>query len=263
MMKQFSPSQHSAHVFSNVIVTQAVHAAWTGATGATDGPVERERSHLTAGVSHELRTPLTILKGRLHGIRDGVIDGTPDETERLLRQVDHILHIVDDLDALAHADTGRLVLECEGIELGDVIRPVVADLQPLLARHGLRLEGAYRRARVYGDPHRLQQVFTNLLTNAAKHSLRGGKISVMIEVKDRQAVASVTDEGPGIAPGDEEHLFKPFWRSAATRNRPGCTGTGLGLTLTARLVLAHGGRIEVANRADRSGATFRVVLPLA
>lgn len=236
--------------------------SFNGMAAALDAS-ERVRTQATVGVSHELRTPLTILIGRLHAIRDGVIAGCPGETERLLRQVENILRIVDDLDALAHADAGRLSLERTSVELQDIIRPVVADMQPLLAQRGLTIEGCYRRARVSGDQHRLRQVFTNILTNAAKHSPQGGCIRVVLDIRDGQAVASVIDEGPGIAPADLPHLFKPFWRSEASRRRPGCTGTGIGLALTESLVRAHGGHVEAGNRPDRSGALFRVVLPLA
>lgn len=224
---------------------------------------ERERSQVAAGVSHELRTPLTILMARLHAIRDGVIAGKGNEPDRLLRQVEHILHIVDDLDTLSHADAGQAAFDREYFDLDEVIRPVVADLQPLLAGHGLAIDEYYRRALVLGDRRRLQQVFTNILTNAAKHSPQGARIRVKLEVYDGHVVASVTDEGPGIAPDDLRNVFKPFWRSEASRRRPGCVGTGMGLALTEKLVRAHGGRVEVANRPDRSGACFRVVLPLA
>lgn len=236
--------------------------SFNGMAAALDAS-ERERSQVAAGVSHELRTPLTILMGRLHAIRDGVIPGKPAETERLLHQVEHILRIVDDLDAIAHADSGRLAFEWDYVELEQVIRPVVADLQPLLAKHGLSIEARYRGALVLGDRHRLRQVFTNILTNAAKHSPQGGQIRVTLDVRDGHAVVGVTDEGPGIAQADLENVFKPFWRSAASRRRPGCVGTGIGLALTDKLTRAHGGQVEAANRADRPGACFRVVLPLA
>ncbi|MCJ2185949.1 HAMP domain-containing sensor histidine kinase [Novosphingobium beihaiensis] len=236
--------------------------SFNGMAAALDAS-ERERAQVAAGVSHELRTPLTILMGRLHAIRDGVIPGQPAETERLLHQVQHILHIVDDLDAMAHADSGRMAFEWEYVDLAEVIRPVIADLQPLLARHGLTIRAGYCGARVLGDRHRLRQVFTNILTNAAKHSPEGGRITVALDVRDGNAEISVTDEGPGIAPADLENVFKPFWRSAASRRRPGCTGSGIGLALTGKLMRAHGGHVEAANRPDRSGACFRVVLPLA
>ena len=236
--------------------------SFNGMAAALDAS-EQERSQMAAGVSHELRTPLTILKGRLHAIRDGVIPGRPAETERLLHQVEHILRIVDDLDAMAHADSGRPAFHWEHVALEQVLRPVAADLQPLLAKYGLSIDTRYGKAQVLGDRHRLRQIFTNILTNAAKHSPEGGRIAITLDARGGQAVVSVTDEGPGITPADLENVFKPFWRSAASRQRPGCVGSGIGLALTAKLVRAHGGQIEAANRPDRSGACFRVVLPLA
>ncbi|WP_278392983.1 sensor histidine kinase [Sphingobium yanoikuyae] len=221
-----------------------------------------EKQLLTAGISHELRTPLTILKGRLHGIEDGVIDPDSEETARLLRQIDHVLEIVNDLDMLAQADLGRLAIARRAIDLGDVTRKVVSDLRPLFARHDIAIIENIEPVEMLGDPVRLTQVVTNLITNAAKHSQVGGRILVDVVKAEGDARLTVRDEGPGIEQGDEERIFKPFWRSASTIKRAGCPGTGLGLALTARLVDAHEGTIAAQNRRDRSGACFEMVLPL-
>src|SRR3546814_1045097 len=85
---------------------------------------ERERSQIAAGVSHELRTPLTILTARLHGIRDGIMEARPGETELMLRQLEQILHIVDDLDTLSNTDTGPLAIDCEYVDLQEIIQPL-------------------------------------------------------------------------------------------------------------------------------------------
>ncbi|MFT3966724.1 MAG: HAMP domain-containing sensor histidine kinase [Sphingobium sp.] len=226
------------------------------------GPSTDECLLMTAGVTHELRTPLTILKGRLHGIEDGVIEPDIDETARLLRQVEHLLEIVNDLDALAQADLGRLSLHRRQVNLAEIVAAVVSDLRPLLARHDMEILETYEDVYLQADPVRVTQIVTNLLTNASKHSPAGGRISVQVGASDKTAWFSVTDEGPGFAPEDQERLFTPFWRSSATIKRAGCPGTGMGLALTARLVAAHGGNISAQNREDRSGASFHVALPI-
>jgi signal transduction histidine kinase len=222
---------------------------------------ERERSVLTAGVAHELRTPLTILKGRLHGLKDGVIDPASDEADRLLRQVDHLLRIVGDMGTLALADAGRLTLDMQQVDLAGVIGAAVSDMRPLITSLGIGLEENYQVAVVRGDPVRLTQIITNLLTNAIKHSHAGSTIGIGVAVRDGMAVASVTDEGPGFTPMEGRRLFIPFWRSGsnAAEGRP---GSGLGLALCAMMTEAHRGHISAENRADRSGARFSVAVPL-
>lgn len=222
---------------------------------------ERERTVLSAGIAHELRTPLTILKGRLHGLADGVIDPATGEADRLLRQVEQLSRIVEDLRTLAHADAGELDLDRRQIDLETVLRTAVADLRPSAAERGVSLAESYQPVRISGDPVRLTQVFTNILTNAIKHAPDGSRVEVALAVETGFAVASVTDEGQGFLPEDEQRLFTPFWRAGADK-RAGRPGSGLGLALAAKLTEAHGGRIEPRNRTDRSGARFSVWLPL-
>ncbi|MFT3967548.1 MAG: HAMP domain-containing sensor histidine kinase [Sphingobium sp.] len=257
--------RHSTERLRAKQVSDVIHAAATDQAllHANQNSSADERLMVTAGVTHELRTPLTILKGRLHGIEDGVIKPDPDETARLLRQVEHVLAIVNDLDTLTQADLGRLSLQRREVNLVEIAAAVVSDLRPLLARHGMEIVEAYENVHLLADPIRITQIVTNLLTNASKHSPAGGRITMQVEASGKTAWLSVMDEGPGFAPSDSERLFTPFWRSAATIKRPGCPGTGIGLALTARLVAAHGGNITAENRQDRSGACFRVVLPIS
>lgn len=223
---------------------------------------ERERQILTAGVAHELRTPLTILKGRLHGIEDGVIDPATGEASRLLRQVEHLLTLVNDLDTLARANLRQLSLDRREVDVGEVMRRVVADIRPVVAPRGVTLAEHYQPARVMADPVRLAQVFTNIVANAIKHAPNDCVVALDLRVEGGKAIASITDEGPGFPEDKRAMLFIPFWRDDANRDA-GRPGAGLGLALAARLVEDHGGRISAYNRNDRSGAYFVVELPLA
>jgi signal transduction histidine kinase len=223
---------------------------------------EKARTVLTAGIAHELRTPLTILKGRLHGLEDGVIDPVTGEATRLLRQVEHILHIVEDLGTLAHADVGELTLDLRVVDLADVLRALVADVRGVVDVRGVSFAENYVPAKVLGDPARLTQIFTNIVANAIKHAPNDRQVQVTMEVTNGAVVTSIIDEGPGFAPGDEQRLFTPFWRAGANKHA-GRPGIGMGLALAAKLTEAHGGRITAKNRDDRSGACFSVWLPLA
>lgn len=221
---------------------------------------ERERTIFTAGVTHELRTPLTILKARLHGIADQLIPASPLEAHRLLRQVEHLGRIVEDLKTLAHADAGELPLDRRMLAVDDVLRICVADLRGSDGATGVRFAEHYAGGRLYGDAVRLSQIFLNLLTNAVKHSPPHGMIQVTSVISGYNVLIEVIDEGPGFADQDVRQMFIPFWRSRADR-LDGKPGSGLGLTLAAKLVEAHRGQILAYNRMDRSGAVFRVTLP--
>jgi two-component system sensor histidine kinase AdeS len=222
----------------------------------------RERIVFAAGIAHELRTPLTILKGRLHGLEDGVIEPSAGEATRLLRQADHLLLLVNDLATLAHAHAGELSLDVRRVDLCDLLRAVVSDVQPVAGPLGVQIIEIYQPASVKGDPVRLAQIFLNLLSNAVKHAPNNQQVTVSVALSGERAVTSIIDEGPGFNSVDERLLFMPFWRAHSNReaNLP---GSGLGLALAAKLTEIHGGQIDAANRRDRSGAIFTVSLPLA
>lgn len=222
---------------------------------------ERERTVFTAGVTHELRTPLTILKGRLHGIADGMVPATPAEAERLLRQTEHLGRIVEDLKTLAHADAGELALDRRSIAVDDVLRVCVADLRAIAPAGQVGFVEAYAGGRVLGDSVRLSQIFLNLLTNAIKHAPAGSDIEIRSFTLGGLCSVEVIDAGSGFLKGDVERMFMPFWRAAKDK-LDGHPGSGLGLALAFRLAEAHGGTIVADNRKDRSGAVFRVDLPL-
>lgn len=221
---------------------------------------KRERIVLSAGVAHELRTPLTILKGRLHALKDGVVDPDRGEADRLLRQVDHLLRIVGDMGSLALADAGRLALVLKEVDLADVVRAAVRDMKPLVAALNLVLDERYDVTPVHGDRFRLTQIVNNLLTNAIKHAPARSLINISVEVVDGRAVASIMDEGPGFAPADAPKLFMPFWHHANNSN--GHRSSGVGLALSALMTTAHHGFITGQNRLDRTGAVFTISFPL-
>lgn len=222
---------------------------------------ERERTVLTAGIAHELRTPLTILKGRLHGLIDGVIRPDDGEAERLLRQVEQLSRLVEDLRTLAYADAGELELDLRIVDPGHLLRAAVSDLRPASAAIGATFDERYEPARVRVDPLRLTQIATNLLTNAIKHSPPGGTIRTTAIVEGHFVRLCVEDEGPGFDPEDTQRLFVPFWRAGANK-AAGRPGSGMGLALAAILAEAHGSKVIAENRSDRTGARFSLRLPL-
>lgn len=220
---------------------------------------ERERTVLTAGIAHELRTPLTILKGRLHALVDGVIDPSAGEADRLLVQVEQLSRLVEDLRTLAHADAGELELDLRTTDIARIARNAVSDLRPTCDKVSFDLDCEPVLARA--DVGRMLQVLTNLLTNAVKHSPDGGVITVSVRSEAGWATTRVMDEGSGFRDEDGPRLFTPFWR-AGQNKAAGRPGSGMGLALAAKLAEAQGGHIVAANRRDRPGAVFSVLLPI-
>lgn len=219
---------------------------------------ERERTVLTAGIAHELRTPLTILNGRLHGLIDGVIDTQAGEAHRLLRQVEQLSRVVEDLRTLAHADAGQLELDFRLIDLAQLARVVVADLRQAGEQTNFELD--CETAIVRADEGRLTQILMNLLTNAVKHTPENGVIAVSVRIEENWAIARISDQGPGFREEDRQRLFTPFWRAGQNR-AAGRIGSGMGLALAAKLAEAQGGSILAANKSRSRGAVFTVRLP--
>ncbi|OWK28478.1 signal transduction histidine-protein kinase BaeS [Sphingomonas mucosissima] len=222
---------------------------------------ERERSILTAGIAHEMRTPLTVLRGRLHGLIDGVIAMNGAEAATLLRHVDRLSRIVEELRTLAHAEVNALMLDRREVDLAETARLVAADLAPLAADDGVGIVVSGSAPPLSCDPLRISQALTNLIYNAVKHAPSDSQVLISIHQSGAYVMLSVADSGPGFAADDRERLFAPFWRANSPANaaKP---GSGLGLSLALKIAQAHGGTIIAANREGTNGAIFTLQLPL-
>ena len=223
---------------------------------------KRERSILTAGIAHELRTPLTVLRGRLHGLIDGVIPIDEQEAAQLLRHVDKLSRVVEDLRTLAYAEVKALHLEMRPMSALEAAQLVAADLEPLATAAGVRIEVSGTDAPIKADPIRLEQALGNIIVNAVRHSPANATVALHVRTVGGMVDFAVDDSGPGFLAGDRERLFAPFWRanSKANAKRP---GSGIGLSLALKIAQAHGGTILASNRPDGGGATFTLRLPLA
>jgi signal transduction histidine kinase len=217
--------------------------------------------------AHELKTPLTTVKGYVQmAVR---LVGRPAlDRKRLVEvqaalehQVSRMEGLVIDLLDIARIQRGELELRLGPVDLVELARQVVDRFEHAperTPRHRLVLEAA-GAVRGHWDADRLDQVLTNLVSNALKYSPDGGEVRVRAERCDGQAVVTVRDEGLGIAVDEQAGLFQPFARGSAAR---GIRGTGLGLYIAAQIIARHGGTITVASEPG-AGATFTVRLPLA
>jgi two-component system OmpR family sensor kinase len=215
-----------------------------------------------ADVGHELRTPLTVIKGNVGLMRR--MNCTDDEAmESIENEVDRLTRLVGDLLLLAQAESGKLPLAREVVELDSLLLGVLNEMR-VLAKDRLRLTlGEIDQVLVCGDHDRLKQVLMNLIGNAINYTPAGGEVVVGLGKLNENARVTVSDNGPGIPTEDLPHIFERFYRGekSRTRSRDG-KGFGLGLSIAYWIVRNHGGQIEVSSR-DPHGTTFCVWLPLA
>ncbi|MBN2550648.1 MAG: HAMP domain-containing histidine kinase [Anaerolineales bacterium] len=215
-----------------------------------------------ADVGHELRTPLTVIKGNVDLMRR--MNCTDDESmDSIETEVDRLTRMVGDLLLLAQAESGKLPLAQQTLELDTLVLEVMSQMR-VLAKDRLTLRlGEIDQVLVCGDQDRLKQVLMNLIGNAIKYTPSGGEIVVGLGKVESRARLTVSDNGPGIPAEDLPNIFERFYRGekSRTRSRDG-KGFGLGLSIAYWIVRNHGGLIEVSNR-DPHGTTFCVWLPLS
>lgn len=220
---------------------------------------ERELAENTASIAHELRTPLTILRGRLHGLSDGVFELAPAEIDGLLFQVEGLGRLIDDLQTLSLATSHRLTLHVEETDLADEVRRVLAATRPDLEAAGLELALDLSPTPLVADGMRIRQVIGAVLANVERYAPNSGTLSITTRTIGGQAVLAIADNGPGLPPNATERAFDRFWRGEASRNRE-TGGSGLGLAVVRAIVESHGGEATILNQA-RGGAIFEMRLP--
>ena len=181
---------------------------------------EREaRRRLVSDLAHEVRTPIAILQGNLEELVDEIAQATPQRLASLHEEVLRLGALVEDLDALAHADAPVAVIDREPVELEALARAQVEALRPRLDAKALTLEQQFSPVTVLGDRARLGQVLANLLSNAMKFTPEGGQIKVLVDTADGAARISVADSGPGIPADEQGRVLERFWRGKrSTRN---------------------------------------------
>jgi signal transduction histidine kinase len=221
--------------------------------------LQRTEQEFAAMVTHELKNPLQPIQGYAQMMQRRSAYSEQAVTT-IIRQAKRLERLIDDLLDVSRLDAGRLTLAPEWVDLGALVESSAAQAQATTHLHTIHVEVAHEPLRGQWDRDRLEQVLQNLLSNAVKYSPEGGRVLVRAEQRGTEAVVSVTDQGPGVAPEDIARLFQRFSRleSAVASS---VKGLGLGLYISRRLVEAHGGRIWA--ESSGSGATFAFALPLA
>ena len=219
------------------------------------------RRRMTADIAHELRTPLSIIRGQVEAIQDGIFPPNMEHLAPIHNETMLLNRLVEDLRTLALAEAGQLPLEKATADPAALVELVATKFHPLAAVKSITLtvDGPPELDLVLMDAQRIEQVLTNLLANAVRHTPEGGTITVEAH-SEREFIVQVTDSGPGIPPADLAYVFDRFWRGDKSRARDR-GGAGLGLAIARQLVEAHGGRIWVES-VSGAGATFGFALPL-
>jgi signal transduction histidine kinase len=215
-----------------------------------------------ADVSHELRTPLTVIKGNV-GLMHIMQAFDKEALTSIESEVDRLTRLVGDLLLISQAETGRLPLQKEPVEIDELLFEVFEEMNVLSgATHKIRIENI-EPAIVTGDRDRLKQVFLNLGSNAINYTPEGNSILLSLFVKGFWVQINFKDEGIGIPKDEVNRLFERFYRGDKSRTRKiKSSGFGLGLPIAYWIVRSHGGRIDVET-AVGEGAIFSVWLPLS
>lgn len=223
---------------------------------------DRRKDDFLAMLGHELRNPMAAISGAIEVMRS-----EPDDREQLRRarailerQADQLAHLVDDLLDVARITRGKIVLRPEPLEVGLLVQRAVDAARAAAQAKGHRLTfEVHRRVDANADRTRLEQIVTNLLTNATKYTNPPGHIRVVVDQVGNDAVISVEDDGIGIPEHLLPRIFDAFHQVDPAIDR-GAGGLGVGLTVASRLARLHNGRIEVTSTLGK-GSTFTLRIP--
>jgi PAS domain S-box-containing protein len=222
----------------------------------------RTKDQFLATLSHELRTPLTAMLGWVRMLRSGRLDaaGSARALETIERSTRAQAQLINDLLDISRIVSGKLTMDLVPVDAGDVVQAAIDAARPLAEAKAIALDyqPPSEPVTVNADAGRLQQVVSNLVTNAIKFTPDAGRVAVEVEQAEGEITIRVADTGKGIAPELLPEIFERFRQGTATRAQG---GLGLGLAIVRHLVELHGGRVGAESPGPGLGATFSVTLP--
>ncbi|MCU0580416.1 MAG: HAMP domain-containing histidine kinase [Desulfobacterota bacterium] len=227
----------------------------------------RAKSEFLANMSHELRTPLNHIIGFTELVVDGNFGELNAEQQEYLHDVlhssRHLLSLINDVLDLAKVEAGKMELDCSEVPLEQLLKNSLAMVKEKALKQRLRLDTWFENIpeALWADERKLKQILYNLLSNAVKFTGEGGLVSLEARGLNGQGIEiAVRDSGIGLSQLERERIFLPFEQGD---NSPGrkIQGTGLGLSLTKKLVEMHGGHIGVESGGRGQGAVFSVFIP--
>ncbi len=227
--------------------------------------MDRMKNEFVAMVSHELRSPLSAIQQQISVILQGLAGAVTEKQQELLgrsqERVDGLLDMIRDLLDISKMETGRSFQQKEILNLFPLAEKTVAFLQPQAEAKNqtLTLQTQPDLPLINADPLAMEEILTNLISNAIKFTPEGGAIRVLLKPEFNYLLIRISDNGIGIAQGDLNRIFDKFYRVKSEKTRK-IVGTGLGLPIVKQLVEAHLGFIQVESQLDQ-GSTFKVLIP--
>jgi PAS domain S-box-containing protein len=228
---------------------------------------DTHKDEFLATLAHELRAPLAPIRNAVEIMQKSTPLNQAEHAftrQVILRQVDHMTRLVNDLLDSARISQGKIVLQLAPVEINTLVRNTVETSMPLILQREHALDIAYSEQPVWvdGDAIRLAQLVNNLLTNAAKYTPPGGKIDVNVAARGTHSIViSVTDNGIGISEARAKTIFNLFSQGDVTLDQAQ-DGLGIGLSLVKKLVELHGGTVAVQSAGHGCGSCFELILPL-
>ena len=222
---------------------------------------ERNRREFTANVSHELKTPLQGIIGSADLIETGMVK--PEDMPRFIghirKEATRLVALIEDIIRLSQLDEGN-ELPCEEFDLMDIAEEVEQNLESAAGVRDITLSLSGRNAIMYGVHRLMYEIVYNLCDNAIKYNLSGGKVEIMVDRKDEEAVLCVKDNGIGIAPEHQDRVFERFYRVDKSHSKSS-GGTGLGLSIVKHAVQYHHGKLELKSEIGK-GTEITVHFPI-
>ncbi len=226
--------------------------------------LDQSRNQFVSNASHELKTPLATMKILLESIiyqPDMDADMRTEFMTDINKEIDRLNMVIGDLLTLVSMDSKTMRLNRTSFSFAQLVTDTAERLKLVLEKRNQELKLSLSdRCEMYADNAKLMQVVYNLMENASKYTQEGGTIRVRLIRSGRDAILTVTDNGPGIPKEDQPHIFDRFYRVDKARSRE-TGGTGLGLSIVHQMVLMHGGTVSVESE-EGAGSTFTVELPI-
>ncbi len=224
--------------------------------------VTEQRRQMTADIAHDLRTPLSVILGYMEALSTGKLQPTPETFDVMYAKGRHLQHLIEDLRLLALADAGELVLARRPVEARALLEHAALAYRVQAGEKEIQIsvQAEEDLPPIDADPDRINQVLSNLVSNALRHTPEDGQIVLTAEAAQAGVRLIVRDNGPGIPAEDLPHIFDRFYRGDKSRQQKQSGESGLGLAIARSIVEAHGGQIVVSS-ASGQGAAFEVLLP--
>ena len=224
--------------------------------------LEAMRKEFVADVSHELKTPITLIKGYAEGIKDGILlEGSLDDSlEVIISESDKMSKLVKDMLQLSSLENGKEVINCQTFSVDKIIKNVIKKMSHNIENKNITINMQLIEGIIYGDEFKIEQVFTNIMTNAIRHVNTNGKININMQDKNHLIQISFENSGSYIDDDDLEKIWDKFYKVDKSRNRKD-GGTGLGLSIVKNIIELHNGTYNVENTDIGVKFTFELPKP--